>query len=198
MGNRKYYLICLFLILALGMNSLKAQRVWSSQRRSPKKFWMLISYGNLTGVGLGLNYIFSRTFSFDAIGGMESPVHIIWAPPYTGTTLNILLRVNWTHRSGFYLSCGGYAGLFELSKKLESVDEPVYSVNYGPALSLGFEYPRKSRGKRVSLEIGVVFNLPEHISRTINEELGSSILDVNRSLASTGAVYPFFQLMLRL
>ena len=198
MGSRKYYLICLFLVLALGMNSLKAQRVRSSQRRSPKKFWVLLSYGNLTGIGLGLNYTFSRNFSFDVIGGLESPGYIIWAPPYKGTTLNILLRINWTHRSGFYLSCGGYGGLFELGQKLESVDEPVYSVNYGSALALGFEYPRKSRGKRVSLEIGVVFNLPEYISKTIDDELGSSMLKAKRSLASTGAVYPFFLLMLRL
>jgi hypothetical protein len=163
-----------------------------AKAKSEKSMRYVLCYGNLTGAGLGMRYVPKRWLGFEILVGAAFSKSPIWATPYVGNTANMMLRAMVSHPWGVYATVGGYAGFFDFSVGLEDYLDPLTKVIAGSVLSLGFEWPKKSRRLRIALETGMVVGLPLNLEYNVIGEVEEYNVTVKRSHPDMGKVFPFF------
>jgi hypothetical protein len=193
--SKRLLLVAGFLTVVFFGTGLCGGQISGRKLKSETHLRMILHYGNLTGVGLGIRYSPNRWLGCEFLAGTEIFGTMIYALPYPGTVVNLMLRMQVCHPWGFYASAGGYGGIFDFSTTLEDYLDPLYKFQYGPVLSMGFEFPRKSRGMWVAMEAGMVLNLPRELAYKIPGELEIYHVTVKRSQSEAGSIFPFLLLL---
>ncbi|MBC8180131.1 hypothetical protein H8E88_03305 [candidate division KSB1 bacterium] len=153
-------------------------------------------WSNLSGLGFGSNYFFNDTFSIHFLAGADPLVPLIWSAPYSGNMINFSFKTEVNLFSGFYAAPGWYLGMFHL--EIDNLDFSEYIWQSGPTIALGYKFPNNVKQRRIGIEFGAVFNLPERITSSYQSKLDSWIIESKRSQPSEGALFPFLSLIVEL
>jgi hypothetical protein len=175
------------------MHFLFAQNRATPVRETKRPFKLLFYYNNLLGIGLGGHVRPLRLLSLELLMGTESPINVIWTAPYQGNTFNFSVKVNLHLPLGFRLSCGWYAGYFDITRGLDIISQ-ITIWQTAPTLAVGVKLPIPFRKSALYFELGSAFNLPTRIYRTFDENLEIYSLEMQRSASSMGSLFPFFSI----
>jgi len=178
-----FLLVCIF--LTLNFNASYGGENYKLKEHV--KFYFF--WSNLSGLGFGSNYYFNDTFSIDLLAGADPLIPVIWAPPYSGNMINFSFKTEVNFFSGWYFSPGWYSGLFHL--EVDNLEFSEYIWQSGPTFAVGFKYPNNIEHRRIGIEFGAVFNLPEKISTSFHTKLDKWIIESERSRPSKGVLFPF-------
>ena len=183
----------LALLFLVSFQSLQGQTL----RRSPqaKRFRVILSYGNLMGLGAGAEVRLFSVVSATLLGGYSMKVpYPLLAPPYAGNRYNVSFRLTAAHWSGFYASAGAYLGSFDLISEDPQFQEKVIRNVVAPVLTVGFKATELERMFDFAFELGIAYGLPESLwsPETYEVALASYRIRAPRSHRSMGDFFPFF------
>ena len=190
---KKITLLVIFLTILNSNPSYAQER--ASVGKIFKNFKFILHYGNLTGIGLGLNYFINESFSIDMLAGLEAPGYIIWPATYEENQWNINLKVKWaTAISGFNVKAGVFLGSYDLNQIYDYyyISDSHDFWEIAPTLSFGYEYPKKILGKTYGIELGLAYNISKKYSQTEENQYVTYRIEAERSIQSMGNLYPFF------
>lgn len=185
--------------LIVGLNLVLLLSIFPSDLfGSDKHFKLSFQYGNLVGTSFGASYFFNKNIGVSLVGGGEPALPLFWSTPYAGNVININVKSDIRFYSGFYVSPGWYAGLFNLTSKISDVGVSGYVWETGPTFALGFKLPNNLSSRRSGIEIGFVFNLPSKISVTTETDFETCILEAERGKPSNSSLLPFITFIIEL
>jgi hypothetical protein len=162
----------------------------------------IIHAGNLTGVGAGYSYRFTRIFGMSALMGMGFPS---WGEkgglsnlhPYPGNQFNAVIKVNIQTWRSLYTSISGHLGYYKISDGYEEGWTEVKLWQPSFALSFGLDFS-KFELRKFCIEIGLAFGFPDEVSGKSYLSYMETEVSSRRHAASWGSLFPFMGIIVRI
>lgn len=147
-----------------------------------KKIFTAFNYGNLHGVGLGVEFRMHRLLSAEGSFGIKSPVEILLGPPFQAARINLLGTIAVRPVPWLYLNGGMYFGLYRLTE---------YLWISAPVLSGGI------RLDQFDVEAGAAFRMPITIYTRSRINDFDVIGAGETRITPAGPTFPFFKITYR-
>ena len=186
-------ILCLYCLLLVS-----AGAVWAQTGGAPKTRYLIFNAGSLSGMGLGGSVALTPAVNLEATVGLPSFVTVIVGPPFAGNRVNAAVALSIRHASGLYLAPGLYAGYYRMKANdkynLRRVEEIETMLLARPTAALGFEIRQRTR--LFAVELGVVFLLPDRITRDLQRGTRTWLFEAERSLG--GPLFPFYSFRMKI
>lgn len=161
---------------------LSAQRLSADSAPGEKKIFTAFNYGNLHGVGLGVEYRVHPFLSAEGSLGIKSPVEILLGPPFQAARINLLGTIALRPVPWLFLNGGMYFGLYRLTD---------YLWISAPVLSAGV------RLDRIDVEAGAAFRMPVTIYTRTRVNYYDVVGAGETRITPAGPTFPFFKITYR-
>jgi hypothetical protein len=139
-------------------------------------------FGNLHGIGIGVEYALHQYLAAGGSVGIKSPVQVLLAPPFLANRINFTAGFKITPFSWLYVDGGIYLGLYRLTE---------YLWLAAPKTSVGIVYDN------VSVEAGFAFNIPTTIYTQSRVSSDETIGAGEERITPAGPAFPFFKFIYR-
>jgi hypothetical protein len=147
-----------------------------------KTLFTAFNFGNLHGVGLGIEYRVHPLLSAEGSFGIKSPVEILLGPPFQSDRINLLGTVVVRPVPWLFVNGGMYFGMYRLTE---------YLWISAPVLSAGV------RMDRFDIEAGAAFRMPVTIYTQTRVRYDETIGAGETRISPAGPTFPFFKLTYR-
>jgi hypothetical protein len=173
--------IAVFALLLLQL-SLYSQTMPADTATAPKRGTTSFVFGNLHGIGIGLDYRVNEMLGLTGSFGVKSPVDIIVGPPFIANRINLTGGMKVHPIPWIFVDAGVYLGLYRLTEYLWITT---------PKISIGVTY------KRVDAEIGAALNMPTIIYTQSHVRMDETIGAGEERITPAGPTFPFFRITYR-
>jgi len=168
--------VSLFVVM-VGTNSVYSQnqRRFFIKKKKPYAFSMFV--GSVRGLGFSGRIRIFNGIQTEAMIGVTSFIESRYFTPYPGNIVSFSLRLRSKLYKSLYVAGGIYMGLFNVTESSNVISSQLFKWMNGATLSFGLKNFFK---KRVGLEAGAVFGLPESSSDIVSTGDGIYLVKLHR------------------